>query len=543
MSNFSISGQIVDIFKREIFPGRIEICQGRITAIQKMEKVEETHYILPGFIDAHVHVESSMLVPTEFARMATIHGTIGSVSDPHEIANVCGMAGVEFMLENASKSPFKFAFGAPSCVPATVFETAGAELDATDVTTLLERDDIYYLSEVMNFPGVLLRSPDILEKIASARRLGKPIDGHAPGLRGNDVISYCAAGVTTDHECFTIEEAREKLSSGMKILIREGSAAKNFDELIPLLGENPESIMFCSDDKHPDDLLQGHINQLVSRALDKGFELFDVLRAATLNPAVHYNLPIGMLRVGDDADFIVTDDLKTMRITRTYIAGTLCSKDGQPLLSSVISTAINNFSCPIISRSDIALVAHGKTLNAIGVIDGQIVTTALTAKANIKDGLAISDPDNDLIKIVVINRYQSAKPAVAFVSGTGLKHGAIASTVAHDSHNIVAIGSDDQDIVAAINTLIDLRGGLAVANKDNIVALPLPVAGLMSLESGEFVSAQYRQLDEIAHSLGTTLHAPFMTLSFLALPVIPELKLTDLGLFNVNIFNFTELFI
>lgn len=543
MSSFSISGQIVDIFQREIFPGRISIREGKITAIEKMDAVQESHYILPGFVDAHVHVESSMLVPTEFARIATMHGTVGSVSDPHEIANVCGVAGVDFMLENASKSPFKFAFGAPSCVPATVFETAGAELNSEDVTALLERDDIFYLSEVMNFPGVLQGNPEVLKKIAAARRLGKPVDGHAPGMRGSDITSYCAAGVTTDHECFTIEEAREKLNAGMKILIREGSAAKNFDELIPLLGERPESIMFCSDDKHPDDLLQGHINQLVTRALDRGLELFDVLRAATLNPVSHYNLPVGLLRVGDDADFVVTDNLRTMQIAKTYINGKLCSKNGQPLLQSVPATAINNFACPIVSISDIALTARGDKLNAIGVIDGQIVTTALTAITNIQEGLAVSDPENDLIKIVVVNRYQNAKPAVAFVTGTGLKRGAIASTVAHDSHNIVAIGADDQEIVAAINTLIDLRGGLAVADNGKIGALPLPVAGLMSLETGEFVSSHYRQLDEMAHALGTKLHAPFMTISFLALPVIPELKLTDLGLFNVNIFNFTELFV
>ncbi|WP_343744795.1 adenine deaminase [Chitinophaga sp.] len=542
MNSYQISGNLVDILQQEIYPATLHIGDGHIRQIVRNSN-DYPHFILPGFTDAHVHIESSMLVPSEFARLAVVHGTVSTVSDPHEIANVMGVEGVQFMLDNGKTVPFKFNFGAPSCVPATVFETAGATVTVADIEQLLQRDDIKYLTEMMNFPGVLHQDPDVMAKIAAAQKHNKPVDGHAPGLRGEAARAYIAAGISTDHECFTLEEAQEKLDYGMHILIREGSAAKNFEALIPLLHHHPEKIMFCSDDKHPDNLVEGHINQLVKRALGHGIDLFKVLRAACVNPVLHYGLNTGLLRENDPADFIITNDLKDFNILATYIDGIKVAENGKTLIQPVTTPAVNNFVCQSSSPVDFSVPASGNaiTVKVMEAMDGQLITNALQATLPVQDGHIACDTQQDVIKLVVVNRYRQAPPAIAFIRGFGLQRGAIASSVAHDSHNIIAAGIDDASICTAINGIIAHRGGISVAENEAVQVLPLPVAGLMSNLDGYTVAQQYSHFDQAAKQLGSTLASPYMTLSFMALLVIPHLKLSDLGLFDGDKFAFTAI--
>jgi len=541
-----ISSNLVDLHNRLIYPATVHVEGGRIVRIEELDGVPEgSGFLLPGFVDAHVHVESSMMPPAEFARLAVAQGTVAAVSDPHEIANVLGEDGVMFMLEDARRTPFHFCFGAPSCVPATGFETAGAILNAAAVEKLLQRPDIAYLSEMMNFPGVLHGDEQVLAKIAAARALGKPIDGHAPGLRGDDAERYFAAGISTDHECFTFEEALEKARMGVKILIREGSAARNFDALWPLLLEMPERVMFCSDDKHPDDLLRGHINELCARAVANGCGVFDVLRSACLNPVEHYGLPMGLLREGDRADFIRVDSLTDFARPDVWIAGEQVAVHGESLLPHQPSGTPNRFEAQLREPSDFALKATGHTgqVRAIRALDGQIVTGSDEALTHLQDGLLLPDPSQDLLKIIVLNRYEArAKPAIGFVKGFGMTNGALASSVAHDSHNIVAVGADDHALCEAVNAVIGNKGGISACDgQGNTRSLALPVAGLMSNTDGYQLAHDYAELDDWAKTnLLCALRAPFMVLSFLALPVIPALKMTDLGLFDVERFAFTS---
>lgn len=544
-STFSIIGNLADVWKKNIYPAEITVDNGVIKSIKQIgnELLQSGKFILPGFVDSHVHIESSMLIPSEFARLAVVHGSVGTVSDPHEIANVCGMEGVEFMINNGKQVPFKFNFGAPSCVPATVFETAGAALNSDDVKKLLEKDEIRYLSEMMNFPGVLFKDTEVMKKIASAHALGKPVDGHAPGLRGEQAKEYIEAGISTDHECFTAEEAVDKLQHGMKILIREGSAAKNFEALIELLEDHPKMIMFCSDDKHPDSLVAGHINQLCARAVAKGHDVFNVLRAASVNPVLHYKLDIGLLREGDPADFILANDLENFTIHQTYINGELVAEDGKSFIQSVSSTSINQFDCKEITANDLAITTadHPATDGKIPVIealDGQLITNRLQLQGKEVNGHWVSDVAQDMLKMVVINRYHTAPVAKCFIKNFGFKHGAIASSVAHDSHNIVAVGADDESLAKAINLVIKERGGVSCVNNGNAKVLGLPVAGLMSTDDGYKVADAYTAIDAMAKLLGSGLAAPFMTLSFMALLVIPHLKLSDKGLFDGDRFEF-----
>ena len=547
MTPFTVTGNVVDIINKQIFYAEIFIEEGRIRSISNKQKAKNNEkYILPGFIDSHVHIESSMLVPSEFAKLAVVHGTVATISDPHEIANVCGMAGVEFMIANGKTVPFKFNFGAPSCVPATIFETAGAALNATDIDTLLQHEDIRYLSEMMNFPGVLHGDEEVLKKIASAKKYNKPVDGHAPGLRGGDAKKYIDAGISTDHECFTAAEALDKLKFGMKILIREGSAAKNFEALIGLLHDHPAAIMFCSDDKHPDSLVNGHINQLCARAISKGIDLFKVLQAACVNPVLHYKMDVGLLNESDKADFIVVEDLKNFKVLQTYIDGQLVAENGRSLISSKPSAIINQFSCNEKTLSDFSIAYKGeKEIFVIEALEGQLMTNKLTVAPKIVNDEVVSDVANDMLKMVVVNRYKNAPVAKAFVKNFGLRQGAIASTVAHDSHNIIAVGVDDESICKAVNLLIKEQGGVsAVASGAKGVEasaemiLPLPVAGLMSNEDGYKVAAAYTAIDKmVKEELGSVLAAPFMTLSFMALLVIPHLKLSDMGLFDGDNFS------
>ncbi len=541
MRQFSVSGNVVDIFNNSIFPATVFVIDGKIERIEPAANQLDNvaNFILPGFIDSHVHIESSMLVPSEFARLAVVHGTVSTVSDPHEIANVCGMEGVEFMIENGKTVPFKFNFGAPSCVPATIFETAGAALNSHDVNKLLDRPEVKYLSEMMNFPGVLHQDAEVMKKIAAAHDLGKPVDGHAPGLRSETAKQYIDAGISTDHECFTADEALEKLQYGMKIIIREGSAAKNFEALIDLLNDWPEMMMFCSDDKHPDSLAIGHINQLCERAVAKGIDLFKILQAACVNPVLHYKLDVGLLRKGDAADFIVVEDLIQFKVKQTYIDGLLVAEDGVSKISSPASPIINQFDCEALASNDFAIAFNNEiTIPVIEALDGQLITNKILATPKIEGKNIVSDTENDVLKMVVINRYSKASVAKAWVKNFGFKYGAIASSVAHDSHNIIAVGVDDESLCRAVNLVIKERGGVSCVSGENEAVLALPVAGLMSNEDGYKVAASYTAIDAMAKNLGSPLSAPFMTLSFMALLVIPHLKLSDKGLFDGDSFSF-----
>ncbi|WP_288368790.1 adenine deaminase [uncultured Roseivirga sp.] len=537
-----ISGHIVDVRNRRIFDGEIRMEGNKIVSIQETNQVAD-QYILPGFVDAHVHVESSMLVPSEFARLAVVHGTVATVSDPHEIGNVLGVKGVEYMIENGRKVNFKFYFGAPSCVPATTFETAGAEISAAEVDYLLQKPEVKYLAEMMNWPGVLYGDETVRQKIESAQKAGKPIDGHAPGLRGEQAEKYVKAGMSTDHECFTADEARDKLKHGMKIAIREGSAAKNFDALVELFGEAPDMLMFCSDDKHPDNLVEGHIDQLVKRTLAKGFNLFDVLTAACITPVDHYSLDVGTLQIGDLADFIVVNNLQEFNVLATYINGKAVAERGKTLIPRVDNEIINRFDCEPVSAKQIAVKATGREVQVIEAMDGQLITNSLWLPCPINaEGMAVSDPRKDILKMVVVNRYHKARPAIAFIKSFQLKEGAIASCVGHDSHNIIAVGTNDEDLARAINLIIESQGGVSAVGSDNEMVLPLPVAGIMSAEDGYVVAQKYTAIDAMAKKLGSKLNSPFMTLSFMALLVIPKLKLSDKGLFDGESFSFTNLF-
>jgi adenine deaminase len=537
MTTFSLHTRVVDIPGRRISPSTVQVEAGRIVAIEACAGSVEG-FLIPGFVDAHVHVESSMLLPSEFARLAVTHGTVATISDPHEIANVLGVEGVDFMIANGRKVPFHFFFGAPSCVPATLFETAGDAIESDAVGALLERPEVRYLSEMMNFPGVLNGDPEVLRKIAHAHRLGKPVDGHAPGLRGDAVVRYAAAGISTDHECFTHEEALDKLAAGMWVQIREGSAAKNFDALWPLLRSHPDRVMLCSDDKHPDGLVNGHINTLCARAVALGVDPFDVLRAACLNPRDHYTLPIGRLRVGDAADMVLLEDLVDFKVRRTWIEGSLVAEDGNTRIDRVPEDRPNRFHCTPVSPGTLQVPSVGTERPVIGALDGQLVTAKLLMPDHVVNGLSMPDPVHDVLKLVVVDRYTDRHKAVGWVHGFGLKHGAIAGSVAHDSHNIVAVGCTDEDICEALNAVIAHRGGVCVAQGGTHRVLPLPVAGLMSDGDAYTVADAYSALDREAKALGSTLSAPFMTLSFMALLVIPHLKLSDRGLFDVDSFRF-----
>lgn len=540
-----LTGIIHDPVNRRSFSGKITFNNGIILSVQKIPEGDAGNRIIaPGFVDSHIHIESSMLVPSEFARLAVRHGTVATVSDPHEIANVCGINGVEFMIENGKKVPLKFHFGAPSCVPATPFETAGSELTPEDVASLLDRDDIPYLAEMMNWPGVLNGDSDVLAKIRSAKDRGKPVDGHAPGLIGKQAKAYAAAGISTDHECFTIEEARDKLKAGMNIAIREGSAAKNYDALHPLLKEAPDRIMFCSDDKHPDDLAIGHINDLAARSLNHGYDLFDVLRACSVHAVKHYGLNVGLLQPGDPADFVLIDDLNSMSVAETWINGTCVYRNREVLFDTAESDIINNFTAWNCQPADLKKRTESTDPNlpvpVIVAKDGELITEKSLETLKIIDGEILPDPENDVLKVTVANRYKTSKPAVGFIKNFGIKQGAIASSVAHDSHNIIAVGSSDEHIARVINKVMDAKGGIATSDASGTDILPLPVGGLMTNKDGASTGTAYRRLTQKAIAMGSRLNSPFMTISFMALLVIPKLKMSDKGLFDGEKFKFVE---
>lgn len=538
----SLRANIVDLSEGRVMAGEVVWADGVITGVEASGAEDPgLTCLIPGFIDAHVHIESSMLVPSEFARIACRHGTVATVSDPHEIANVLGVEGVRFMLDNARQVPFRMFFGAPSCVPATPFETAGARLGLAELGTLLREDGLLYLSEMMNFPGVLAEDPAAMEKIALARGLGLPVDGHAPGLMGEDALRYARAGISTDHECTTLAEAEDKIAAGMHILVREGSAARDFDALHPLISSHPDRVMLCSDDKHPDDLVKGHIDRLAARAVAAGHDPLDVLRCACLNPVLHYRLPVGLLRVGDPMDAAEVADLEDFRPLRTWVAGQLVAEGGRSLMARVPVAPVNRFHARPITPADLSVPAGPERIRVIEAFDGQLLTREAPVAPRVAGGRIVPDPAADVLSLLVLNRYRPAPPAVAFVRGFGLGQGAIASSVAHDSHNIVAVGADAASLCRVVNALVEVHGGIAVDDGVKVHVLPLPVAGLMSTGEGDAVAARYGALNTRARALGSPLRSPFMTLSFMALLVIPALKLSDKGLFDARRFVFTGL--
>ncbi|MDA3930512.1 MAG: adenine deaminase [Prolixibacteraceae bacterium] len=536
----SVEGNIVDLISRSIFKGRIHY-SNKIESIEKDSTIVSEKYILPGLVDAHVHIESSMLSPLEYSKIALKHGVIASVTDPHEIANVCGMKGVRFMIENASLTPMKLSFGAPSCVPATPFETSGALLDSSNIETLFKQKECSHLSEMMNFPGVIYNDKEVHTKIEIAHKYNKVIDGHAPLLNGYDLRKYVKAGITTDHECTSIHEALEKISLGMKIMLRESSASIDFQNLISLINSHSDKVMFCTDDCHPDDLEKSYINGLVKRAIDQKYDIFDILTASTLTAKSHYKLNIGLLQISDCADFIVVDDLENFTVISTVIDGVEVFDGSTVLIDESNLSLINNFLVNTITDVDLQVRRSSSSINVIEVIPDSLLTKKYKYEINISDDFIHSNIEDDILKIVVLNRYVKAKASVGFIKGFTLKKGAIAGTIAHDSHNIVAVGVDDESILKAIQEVQKNKGALVVVDGEESHLLSLPIAGLMSDKDGAFVSKRYAELSQHAIRLGCCLNAPFMTLAFMSLLVIPELKLGDQGLFDVNKFEFIDL--
>jgi len=535
-----IESNLIDIHNSEIYPARLTIIEKKIQIIERLNKPADG-FLIPGLIDSHIHIESSMVTPSSFAEQAVSRGTTSVVSDPHEIANVLGIDGVSFMMKNAEIVPLKFWFGAPSCVPATKFESTGGIIDQSDIEELLSNEKIKFLAEMMNFPGVINDDTEVHNKLKAALKAGKPIDGHAPGLTGNDLKKYVESGITTDHECTSLREALEKIELGMKILIREGSAARNLSELKSLISTHPDMVMLCSDDLHPETLMGGHIDRLIIELLKEGFDLFKVIRSCTLNPVKHYSLDAGLLRAGDPADFVVLSNYMNMDILETWIDGEKVFEKGRTLFTYSSSNVVNNFKSSVITEDQLKVKNEGNRIRVIGVSDGSLLTKELIFNSG-KEEFVESDNLNDILKIVVKDRYNDAPPAIAFVKGFGLKTGAFASSVAHDSHNIICVGTNDKDIVSAINGIVGTKGGLSVSDNNSVDLLPLPFAGLMSDMPVKNVAAEYERLTSKVRSMGSNLLAPFMTLSFMALLVIPQLKLSDKGLFDSGKFNFVPLF-
>ena len=561
---------ILDVLTDSVYPARITIEDGIFKEIVPIQVGEETEIdveglMLPGFIDSHIHIESSMMTPAQFAKVAVRHGTTAVVCDPHEIANVHGIDGVEFMIENASTVPFNFYFAAPSCVPATSFETSGAVLDSDDIEYLLQKPEVVALAEMMNFPGVIGADEEVLEKLRIARKYNKPIDGHAPLVSGKELDKYIEQGIVTDHECSNFLEAIEKKQKGMKIMVRDGSSAKDMDALfdfsqrieffknqdsfgiIPteVLSRRLHSPIFdfiVSDDKNPRDLVNGHLNESVKKAVDLGVDLIKAIEMVTINPAAHYGLDGGSIVTGSKADFIIVDNLDDLNVLKTYISGE-CVFDGENVLFDVEDVeVIDSMNVDKKSPEDFNVYFDGDEceVNVIQCFDGELLTKKTTARLITENGIVQPDIFEDILKIAVVERHGSNNVANAFIKGFGLKKGAIAASIAHDSHNIVAIGYSPKRMAEAVNKVIENKGGIAVVSEDFADSLSLPIAGLMSNQDGIAIAKKLRILQKMAFALGCELTAPFMTMAFMSLLVIPSIKLSDKGLFDGDSFEFID---
>jgi len=546
------NGRLVNVLSGEVHPARVAIVDGRVAGWggdYRARRVVDLagRFICPGLIDAHVHLESSMVSPAEFSRAVLPHGTTAVVCDPHEIANVLGLAGVRYILDASAGLPLTVYVMAPSCVPATDMETAGAALDAADIAQILTYDRVLGLAEMMNYPGVLFRVPSVLAKIAAAA--GRPVDGHAPGLSGKDLNAYLAAGIGSDHECTDPDEAREKLRRGMHIFIREGTTARNLHSLLPLVTPaNARFCHFCTDDRHPDTLLtEGHVDDIVRQAIAGGLDPVLAIQMASINTALYFGLrQTGAVAPGYRADLLVLDDLERVQVAQVYAAGQLVAEGGRCLLFAAELPQVPTQSTVHLNTAvlDLTIRAGQGPARVIGVVPGQVVTEDLRLEPAIVDGQVVADPARDLAKIAVIERHHSTgNLGLGLVKGIGLRRGAIASSVAHDSHNVVVVGVADADMRAAVASVAEMGGGqVAIAGGQVQAACPLPIAGLMSDRPLEQVRDQVAALTKAAQALGSTLPDPFMTLSFLALPVIPALKLTDKGLVDVIKFQVVPLF-
>ena len=546
-------GKVVNVFTGELASTSVAVFDGVVVGFgerQANEVVELDGGILsPGFIDGHFHLESSLLIPAEFARAVLPHGTTTVVADPHEIANVAGIAGVQFMLEASEDIGLEVFYMAPSCVPATHLETAGAELSANDIEKLAQHPRVLGLAEVMNFPGVIMGDEAMLDKLE--RFLDKIIDGHSPGLSGAQLDAYLCGGIGSDHECTRLEEAREKLGKGMHIMLREGSQARDLEALAPLVtSQTKQRCMLVSDDCHPEDLLeQGHMNRVLKRAMELSIDPITAIQLASLNPARYFGLrTLGAIAPGYQADMVLLNSLQPLQIGRVYKKGKLVAEDGKCLLAKKLVAAevqLISMNLEELKEEDLRLQAQGSEMRAIRAVPNTLITEEEIVTVADRQGQAVSDANRDLLKIVVIERHQgSGRKGFGFVRGLGLRKGALASTVAHDSHNLIVVGVSDSDMVVAANTLRELGGGLVVVSDGQVQAqLPLPVAGLMTAASLEQVVAWKKEVNQAALELGATLEHPFMALSFLALPVIPKLKLTDQGLVDVESFTHVPLFV
>ncbi len=544
-----LKGNLVNVFTEEIYPAEVEIKNGIIKCVREV-KGDFKNYILPGFIDAHIHIESSMLTPSRFAEAVIPHGTTAVVADPHEIANVMGINGIEYMINDSKSVPLRFFYTAPSCVPATPFETSGAVIGPDEIQELLQMDDMVALGEMMNFPGVIGNDRLVLEKIEIAHKLKKPVDGHAPLLSGDDLCKYVGAGISTDHECSQMEEALEKKRLGMKIMIREGSSAKNLEELYSMGGD-----FLVSDDKHPEDLLKGHLNLTLKKAVQLGMDPIEAIQMVTFNPSSHYNLNIGSISPGKAADLVIVDDLENFNISKVIINGQIVAQDGKALFKvhplpientfNLTDKKSTDFDVPtnfeINSESNSSSRSTEKTrVRVIEVIEGQLLTEESEANLKISDGIISPNIENDVLKISVVGRYGQNNVSNGFINGFRLKKGAIASSIAHDSHNIIVVGTNSHDMAKAVNNLKKNKGGLVAVYDGNIYSLKLPVAGLMSTKGAKDVSAQLKDLHDLVNDMGCQLASPFMTMSFMALLVIPKLKISDKGLFDVESFQFVN---
>ncbi|MEM4524889.1 MAG: adenine deaminase [Methanothermobacter sp.] len=528
-----LKGNILNVFTGDIYPAEIIIENGMIKIVRKI-KGDFDGILLPGFIDAHTHIESSLMTPSSFAEATIPHGTTAVISDPHEIANVMGLEGIDFMIEDSKRVPLKFFFTAPSCVPSTEFETAGARIGINEIEALLERDEIVALGEMMDFPSVISEDPQVIEKIKAAKRACKPIDGHAPLLSGDDLCRYVEKGISTDHESVYAEEAREKIELGMKIMVREGSSAKNLQELAKVGGD-----FLVSDDMEPGDLIEGHMDAILRKAVEYGIDEVEAVRMVTINPADHYSLDFGAIAPGKSADIVLVDNLKNFTVKKVFINGELVAKDGEKLFKvkgKERTPPQGKIRIKGLESSRLGIRASGNRarVRVIKVFEGQIITSESIHELPIRDGIVQPLPEDDILKVSVIDRYGHGNIGNGFVEGFGIQEGALASTVAHDSHNLIVVGTSTDYMMRAVEILRRSGGGLVAVALDESMHLRLPVAGLMSHERVNILACKARQLNDFVADMGSSLSNPFMTMSFLSLLVIPQLRLSDRGLFNVE---------
>lgn len=577
-----ITAMYLEVEFGDVYPGEIIIENGYFKEVipiacddESLLDLDYDGILIPGFIDSHIHIESSKLTPTNFAKTVLPNGTTSVIADSHEIANVLGIEGVDFMVENGKDIPFDFYFAAPSCVPATTFETSGATLTVEDIEKLLSREEFVALGEMMNFPGVISGDEEVIRKLEIAQEKAKVIDGHAPLLNGEDLDKYISYGISTDHECSNIEEAFEKKNKGMKIMVREGSSAKNMEALLKennrlnywieyeqagndvdtTLDENLSNSPFdflVSDDINAKDLLNGHLNILVKKAVEYGLSVTEAIKMVTLNPAKHYGLNSGEIAPDKIANFSLVDNLEDLNVKKVWVHGELVAEDGKSLFESEDCELLNNFKLTQVNAEDFnpkfekvdnggSLMSQSTTVNIMVATNGELITDRIAEDLFVENNVIQPNIKRDILKITVLDRYGEGNITNGFIKGFGLKKGAIASSVAHDSHNVVVVGTSSEDMAKAVNLIVENKGGVVAVSDESEEVLPLPIAGLMSNKDSDYVAGKLQDLLDFTKELGCSLDSPFMTLSFMALLVIPSLKISDKGLFDLTEFSFVNL--